>query len=123
MKGQDLDKRVTPTVDTVEDVERNKDSENEHLDIPEVAEKPKRGWRSYIWDSLDKSPEERKLVFKLDCALLTIGCLCECIPFPHVDRSDEIRQRTSSSSLTRSISTTPLSRECELRKSFPGEQS
>ncbi|OQU94482.1 hypothetical protein CLAIMM_00836 [Cladophialophora immunda] len=42
-----------------------------------VPETPtaKKNWRSYIWDSLDKSPEERKFVFKLDCALLTFGCL------------------------------------------------
>src|SRR6195952_2284179 len=40
-----------------------------------VQAKPKRNWRSYIWDSLDKSPEERRLLLKLDCALLTFGCL------------------------------------------------
>lgn len=78
MKGQDTQKHVsTPVVDTVEDVERNQESKNGHLDVPEVVEQPKRGWRSYIWDSFDKSPEERKLLFKIDCALLTIGCLCK----------------------------------------------
>lgn len=40
-----------------------------------VAEKPKRRWQSYIWDSLDKSPEERKFLFKLDLALLTFASL------------------------------------------------
>lgn len=40
-----------------------------------IATKPKRKLISYIWDSLDKSPEERKLVFKLDCALLSFACL------------------------------------------------
>ena len=77
-KGQDTEKRVTiGEVDTVEDVERNHESKGGDVEIPEIAEQPKRGWRSYIWDSLDKSPEERKLIFKLDWALLTIGCLCE----------------------------------------------
>lgn len=40
-----------------------------------VQEQPKRKWQSYIWDSLDKSPEERKFVFKLDCAILTFASL------------------------------------------------
>lgn len=30
---------------------------------------------SYIWDSLDKSPEERRFIFKLDSFLLTFACL------------------------------------------------
>lgn len=42
---------------------------------PIIAQTPKHTWRSYIWDSLDKDPKERRLVFKLDCALLSIGCL------------------------------------------------
>lgn len=40
-----------------------------------IAEKPKRKWQSYIWDSFDKSPEERKFLFKLDAALLTFASL------------------------------------------------
>jgi hypothetical protein len=28
-----------------------------------------------IWDTLDKSPEERKFLFKLDAGFLTIACL------------------------------------------------
>ena len=40
-----------------------------------VQEKPSRKWKSYIWDSLDKSPEERKFLFKLDLALLTFASL------------------------------------------------
>jgi ACS family pantothenate transporter-like MFS transporter len=35
----------------------------------------KKDWRRYIWDSFDKSPEERHFIFKLDFALLTFGCL------------------------------------------------
>jgi hypothetical protein len=40
-----------------------------------IKETPKRNWRSYIWDSLDKSPEERKFLFKLDSAVLTFASL------------------------------------------------
>jgi len=40
-----------------------------------VAEKPKKTWRSYIWDTLDKSPEERRFLFKLDAILLTFASL------------------------------------------------
>lgn len=40
-----------------------------------IQVKPKRDWRSYIWDSLDKSPEERHFLFKLDSAVLTFATL------------------------------------------------
>ncbi|KAF1986877.1 pantothenate transporter [Aulographum hederae CBS 113979] len=32
-------------------------------------------WVSYIWDTFDKSPEERRFLFKLDAALLTFASL------------------------------------------------
>ena len=40
-----------------------------------VQKNVKKTWRSVIWDSLDKSPEERKFLFKLDSALITFACL------------------------------------------------
>lgn len=40
-----------------------------------VAQKPKKRWVSYIWDTLDKSPEERRFLFKLDAAILTFASL------------------------------------------------
>jgi ACS family pantothenate transporter-like MFS transporter len=43
--------------------------------VDTVQEQPKRRWQSYIWDSLDKSPEERRFLFKLDSAVLTFACL------------------------------------------------
>jgi hypothetical protein len=43
--------------------------------VDAVQEQPKRRWQSYIWDSLDKSPEERRFLFKLDSAVLTFACL------------------------------------------------
>ncbi|RMZ86880.1 hypothetical protein DV736_g5894, partial [Chaetothyriales sp. CBS 134916] len=35
----------------------------------------KRTWRSYLWDTFDKSPEERKFLFKLDGVLLSFAAL------------------------------------------------
>lgn len=40
-----------------------------------VAESPKRTWRSYVWDTFDKSPEERRFLFKLDAVILTFASL------------------------------------------------
>ncbi|EPE06989.1 pantothenate transporter liz1 [Ophiostoma piceae UAMH 11346] len=40
-----------------------------------VSEKPKQTWRSNLWDTLDKSPEERKFLFKLDTIVLTFASL------------------------------------------------
>ncbi|KAL6252846.1 hypothetical protein RBB50_000565 [Rhinocladiella similis] len=40
-----------------------------------IQAKPSLTWRSYIWDSLDKSPEERRFLFKLDAAVLTFASL------------------------------------------------
>lgn len=40
-----------------------------------VEAKPKRTWRSSIWDTLDKPPEERRFLFKLDAVVLTMGSL------------------------------------------------
>lgn len=59
-------------------------SEDEHLqeasDKAEVMiqENVQRKWQSYLWDTLDKSPEERKFLFKLDFALLTFASLGKC---------------------------------------------
>jgi MFS transporter, ACS family, pantothenate transporter len=38
----------------------------------EVATK---AWYGFVWDTLDKSPEERKFLFKLDAAILTFASL------------------------------------------------
>ncbi|KAK0637410.1 major facilitator superfamily domain-containing protein [Bombardia bombarda] len=40
-----------------------------------VQDKPKKSWKSYLWDTLDKSPEERRFLFKLDTVLLTFASL------------------------------------------------
>ncbi|KAF9873140.1 hypothetical protein CkaCkLH20_09303 [Colletotrichum karsti] len=49
----------------------DEDSAAGHL----VQETPKLTWKSYIWDTLDKSPEERKFMFKLDAVILTMASL------------------------------------------------
>ena len=38
--------------------------------VPQNATKT---WRSYLWDTLDKSPEERRFLFKLDAVILTFA--------------------------------------------------
>ena len=43
--------------------------------VETIDVKPKKKWKSYIWDSLDKSPEERRFLFKLDSAVLTFASL------------------------------------------------
>lgn len=40
-----------------------------------VQTSPKRTWRSYFWDTFDKSPAERHFLFKLDAVVLTFASL------------------------------------------------
>lgn len=40
-----------------------------------VRKDVKKKWVSYIWDTFDKSLEERRLLFKLDTAILTFASL------------------------------------------------
>ncbi|KAJ5674391.1 uncharacterized protein N7477_004325 [Penicillium maclennaniae] len=42
---------------------------------PVFGKTMKKRWVSYIWDTFDKSPEERRLIFKLDSAILTFASL------------------------------------------------
>lgn len=53
--------------DDVSDSSRRKD-------VPTLDE-GKGTWRSYIWDTFDKSPEERQFLFKLDAVILTFASL------------------------------------------------
>ena len=46
-----------------------------------VQKNPKKKWVSYIWDTFDKSPEERRLIFKLDTAILTFASLGMYTPY------------------------------------------
>jgi ACS family pantothenate transporter-like MFS transporter len=47
----------------------------ESLSSEIIQTKVKKRWVSYIWDTLDKSPEERRFLFKLDAALLSFASL------------------------------------------------
>jgi MFS transporter, ACS family, pantothenate transporter len=51
------------------------DSSREDAIVDGVQVKPKRTWKSYVWDTFDKSPEERQFLFKLDAILLTFASL------------------------------------------------
>ncbi|XXG99907.1 hypothetical protein Hte_006248 [Hypoxylon texense] len=42
---------------------------------PPAVDKPKLSWRAILWDTLDKSPEERRFLFKLDAVVLTFASL------------------------------------------------
>ncbi|KAL4995061.1 major facilitator superfamily domain-containing protein [Aspergillus recurvatus] len=52
-------------------------NERAATDTPDtiIQETPKRRWVSYIWDTFDKSPEERRLLTKLDAAILSFASL------------------------------------------------
>lgn len=68
-------------------------SEDQHQPEPSdkaevlIQEKIQRKWQSYLWDTLDKSPEERKFLFKLDFALLTFASLGASPTTPRTRRS------------------------------------
>ncbi|KAK2026319.1 major facilitator superfamily transporter [Colletotrichum zoysiae] len=53
--------------------------ENKESTSPSITEvlqeTPKATWKSYIWDTFDKSPEERRFLFKLDAVLMTLASL------------------------------------------------
>lgn len=53
----------------------NETSNFKHNASTVIKATPEHNWRSYIWDSLDKSLEERKFLFKLDAAVLTFASL------------------------------------------------
>jgi hypothetical protein len=57
---------------------------DERVIVDNLQKTPKRKWLSYIWDTLDKSPEERKLLFKLDTAILTFASLGSTSTMNHV---------------------------------------
>ncbi|KAJ0361469.1 hypothetical protein COL26b_013695 [Colletotrichum chrysophilum] len=43
--------------------------------VPAIEEERKTTWRHFFWDAWDKTPEERRLIFKVDITLMTFGCL------------------------------------------------
>jgi hypothetical protein len=81
----------------------------------------KQRWVSYIWDTLDKSPEERKLLFKLDTAILTFASLGESSSLSCIGNTSPngltlcLQKVTSSNIWIRSISIMLSCLECEYR--------
>jgi ACS family pantothenate transporter-like MFS transporter len=61
---------VQHVIDPVQVVSEESASENSI-----IQEKPKKKWTTYLWDTLDKSPQERRFLFKLDAAVLTFASL------------------------------------------------
>ncbi|RKU44141.1 hypothetical protein DL546_004832 [Coniochaeta pulveracea] len=55
---------------------RSSSSSNEDDRIARlIKHEPKANWKSYFWDTLNKSPEERRFLFKLDAVILTLASL------------------------------------------------
>lgn len=64
-----------PTTDIVGSASNDDTSDSSIQGPIPVAESPKKTWRSYVWDTFDKSPEERRFLFKLDAVVLTFASL------------------------------------------------
>ncbi|CAG9939974.1 unnamed protein product [Clonostachys rosea f. rosea IK726] len=62
------------TVRHRDDIDDGSDSSSSSA-IGSIQDEPKRSWKSYLWDTFDKSPEERRFLFKLDVALMTLASL------------------------------------------------
>jgi MFS transporter, ACS family, pantothenate transporter len=65
----------TKEVGILVESDSSNDSGSESAPVKHVQVVPKRTWRSYLWDTFDKSPEERRFLFKLDGILLTFASL------------------------------------------------
>lgn len=85
---------------------------------PAIQKPVKRKWVSYVWDTFDKPPEERWLLFKLDSAILTFASLGRLLHYVAVrlmlTRRFSGLQVTSSSTLIRPTSTMLSCLECML---------
>ncbi|QIW98660.1 hypothetical protein AMS68_004178 [Peltaster fructicola] len=62
VKHRDTNLSESSTIDSTED-------------LVHVSPTSKRDWRSYVWDTFDKSPEERRFLFKLDAVVITLASL------------------------------------------------
>lgn len=64
-----------PTAEAANLTSSDKASDSSTHDVIPVSQVPKKTWRSYVWDTFDKSPEERRFLFKLDAVILTFASL------------------------------------------------
>ncbi|KAI8207772.1 Pantothenate transporter liz1 [Colletotrichum sp. SAR 10_76] len=69
---------------SLEDNVPSKASELTTRIVPAIEEERKTTWRHFFWDAWDKTPEERRLIFKMDITLMTFGCLGTFIKY--IDR-------------------------------------
>jgi ACS family pantothenate transporter-like MFS transporter len=53
----------------------NEPAVEEREDSGIIQLKPQKKWTSYLWDTFDKSPKERRFLFKVDAAILTFASL------------------------------------------------
>ncbi|KAI8214625.1 Pantothenate transporter liz1 [Colletotrichum sp. SAR 10_86] len=71
---------------SLEDNVPSKASELTTRIVPAIEEERKTTWRHFFWDAWDKTPGERRLIFKMDITLMTFGCLGTFIKY--IDRSN-----------------------------------
>lgn len=72
---KDVGLSVSPSHSQPGEKPRHDVSESDASSAITVQSNPKRTWRSYLWDTFDKSPEERRFLFKLDAVILTFASL------------------------------------------------
>lgn len=65
------DEKSIPVVDNHVTVSASESAQADSV----IKEVPQKRWVSYLWDTFDKSPEERRFLFKLDAAVLTFASL------------------------------------------------
>lgn len=75
ISGQDHEKDVGLTTARPDEKGQHDISDSDAASSHTVQSTPKRTWRSYLWDTFDKSPEERRFLFKLDAVILTFASL------------------------------------------------
>lgn len=75
------DQEKTVELEVTQPAEKNSQVPTEKSDVAyssslvSVESTPKRTWRSHLWDTFDRSPEERRFLFKIDAVILTFASL------------------------------------------------
>lgn len=69
------DEKEKPTTEGTVSAGSDDDTGSRTQDAVPVSQTPEKTWRSYVWDTFDKSPEERRFLFKLDAVILTFASL------------------------------------------------
>ncbi|TRX88013.1 hypothetical protein FHL15_011068 [Xylaria flabelliformis] len=69
------DKTMNSDIKVLRASDSNPDNNSVQEEPDNIAATPKITWRSYVWDTFDKSPEERRFLFKLDAVVLSLASL------------------------------------------------